>query len=168
MRRIPAAAFILFALTTGCTRTATTSEPSPSTLVWATTLIPSGTVAARTPTTTKSPAPTLQTTPPEPASTIAIRLKAESPEDAASEFVGALIDGRTPPDDIDSELWTVTLDGGRIIQTTALHTAADRATVAVSIAFDTQPGGEEIEPIGLRIELRSQASGWTVDGIGYL
>ena len=92
----------------------------------------------------------------------------ESPEHAASEFVASLIDGHAEDSEVDVDLWQQTVDGGRIIQTTALHWAADRATVAVSIAFDTQPGGEEIEPIGLRLELRSLASGWTVDGIGYL
>ena len=166
MRRIPAAAFILFALTTGCTRTATTSEPSPSTLVSETSLVPPDTVVVRTPTTDSSSASLLTAT--ERTSTTTPPSPNESPEHAASEFVASLIDGRTEASDVDVDLWQQTVDGGRIIQTTALHTAADRATVAVSIAFDTQPGGEEIEPIGLRIELRSLASGWTVDGIGYL
>ena len=166
MRRIPAAAFILFALTTGCTRTATTSEPSPSTLVSAASLVPPGTLAVRTPTTDSPPASLPTAT--ERSSTTTSLSPSESPEDAASKFVTALLNGRSEASDIDNDLWQQTVDGGRIIQTTALHTAADRATVAVSIAFDTQPGGEEIEPIGLRIELRALASGWTVDGIGYL
>ena len=165
MRRIPAAAFILLALTTGC-RAATTSEPSPSTLVSATSLVPLGAVGARTPTTDSTPASLLTAT--ERPSTTTPPSPRESPEHAASEFVASLIDGNAEDSEVDVDLWQQTVDGGRIIQTTALHTAADRATIAVSIAFDTQPGGEEIEPIGLRIELRSLASGWTVDGIGYL
>lgn len=167
MRRIPAAAFILFALTTGCTRTATTSEPSPSTLVSETSFVPPGTGATRTPAATASPSTSLPTATERSSPTTPLS-PSESPELAASKFVTALMDGRAGASAIDVDLWHQTVGGGRIIQTTALHTAADRATVAVSIAFDTQPGGEEIEPIGLRIELRSLASGWTVDGIGYL
>jgi hypothetical protein len=167
MQRISAAAFILFATTAGCSHNATTSErPLTTATAPSTTLSPSVSVFS-----TQAP----PAEPRSPNGAAARRTATTRPVQSdstavatASEFVSALLSGQAQSDQIDVDLWQATLNGGRIIQTATLHGAADRATVAISIAFETPLGGEGVEPIGLRIELRATRSDWTVDGIGYL
>ena len=86
----------------------------------------------------------------------------------ATRVVDQLIAGLSAGTVPDADLWSGVVAGGRVIQTTVLAESADRATVAVSIAFDPTPGQAAIEPIGLRVELLHAPDRWDVIAIGYL
>ena len=113
--------------------------------------------------------------PPLPADTPAVsaepnRSEPNDPERAARGVVTALLGATSAhltPDDLG---WHDVVSGGRIVQTAVLAQAADRATVAVSVAFDPTGDGKSTEPIGLRLDLvrLDPASDWTLVAIGYL
>jgi hypothetical protein len=86
---------------------------------------------------------------------------------SATEQVNNLIEGRylSIPN---VEMWAAVVAGGRIIQTTTLAEIANRATVAVSVAFETPIEGALTEPIALRLEMLITTGGWTITAIGYL
>ena len=87
---------------------------------------------------------------------------------AATGVVDQLIAGLDAGAVPDADLWSGVVAGGHVIQTTVLAESADRATVAVSVAFDPTPGQAELEPIGLRVELLRAPGGWDPLAIGYL
>ena len=84
------------------------------------------------------------------------------------EIVDQLIAGPGKAAVPDADLWSAVVSGGRIIQTTVLAETANRATLAISIAFIPTPREAAIEPIGLRVELLDATDGWNVIAIGYL
>ena len=86
----------------------------------------------------------------------------------ATRVVDQLIAGLSAGTVPDAELWSGVVAGGRVIQTTVLAESAERATVAVSIAFQPTPGETAIDPIGLRVELLHAPDSWDVIAIGYL
>ena len=87
---------------------------------------------------------------------------------AATRIVDQLIVGLSVGTVPNSDLWSGVVSGGRVIQSAVLAETADRATVAVSVAFDPTPGEATVEPIGLRVDLLFGADGWAVVAIGYL
>ena len=86
----------------------------------------------------------------------------------ATGVVDRLIAGLRAGTVPDADLWSGVVAGGRVIQTTVLAESAERATIAVSIAFEPTPGEADIEPIGLRVELLHAPDSWDVIAIGYL
>ena len=98
----------------------------------------------------------------------AVAVVNQSPEDEARSLIQRLIDQDSTIPNIDAELWAADLDGGSIVQVATLARSADRADVAVSIAFVTAVAGEPAEPIGIRVRLHASDGNWIVDGIGYL
>ena len=86
----------------------------------------------------------------------------------ATRVVDQLIAGLTAGTVPDADLWSGVVAGGRVIQTTVLAESAERATVAVSIAFEPTAREADIEPIGLRVELLYAPDSWDVTAIGYL
>ena len=159
-----AAALLILTLTTSCSRAPRHDQRSATP---PTTQHPMATVADA-PTTSAPPTSTVapptaivgsQPTPPAVAtdsSTIATRV--------VEQLIAGLSAGTVP----DADLWSGVVAGGRVIQTTVLAESAERATVAVSIAFEPTPGEADIEPIGLRVELLHATDSWDVVAIGYL
>ena len=86
----------------------------------------------------------------------------------ATGVVNQLIVGTSTATVPDADLWARVVSGGRVIQSTVLAESANRATVAISVAFQPTPGEGDTEPIGLRIELLQVPDGWNVIAIGYL
>ena len=86
----------------------------------------------------------------------------------ATRVVDQLIAGLSAGKVTDADLWSGVVAGGRVIQTTVLVESAERATVAVSVAFESTPGEADFEPIGLRVELLHASDSWDVIAIGYL
>jgi hypothetical protein len=163
------AAFILFPIVSSCgtnTQDRSSSIPSIATPPIRTTatstpatLSPTAVPASETPTTIN---PTSTAKQVSGAASIA-------PTAAASEFLRALINGEPIDWSIqDQDLWAAAVQGGEVIEAIILSGAADRSTVAVSVAFAPAPDGAITDPIGLRLDLIRDASGWTVSGIGYL
>jgi hypothetical protein len=115
------------------------------------------------------PLPSLQNrqalpTPPNPHSDFNVPSQAAS---AANEDIDRLIRDQTAPLP-NPEIWAAVVSGGHIIQTTTLAESANRATIAVSVAFETPIEGALTEPIALRLEMLMTADGWTITAIGYL
>ena len=160
-----AAALLILTLTASCSRAPRHDERSATP---AATQHPTTTTVAVAPTTSAPPASTVapptaiggsQPTPPVVAtdsSTVATRI--------VEQLIASLSAGTVP----DADLWSGVVAGGRVIQTTVLAESAERATVAVSIAFEPTPREADIEPIGLRIELLHTPDSWDVIAIGYL
>lgn len=130
----------------------------------------SGTTSPSLPATTS----TIPTEPPanpleKPDSTQPLLLSERNPNAAmAAKFlIEQLIEGHglSIPK---AEMWARVVAGGTIIQTTNLAESANRATIAVSVAFETPNEGALTEPIALRLELLHEANGWIVNSIGYL
>ena len=161
-----AAALLILTLTTSCSRAPRHDQRSATPPTTQQTKVTTTIGAA--PTTSVSPASTVapstaiggsQPTPPVVAmdsSTVATRV--------VDELIAGVSAGTVP----DADLWSGVVAGGRVIQTTVLAESAERATVAVSIAFETTPGKADIEPIGLRVELLHASDSWDVVAIGYL
>ena len=158
-----AAALLILSLTTSCSRSPehgsrsvvqSTNAATPS--VAAST----STVAAITSSTTTSPTRAIATTA-EPGS--------DPASAAATIVVEAMIGGSVPPGLSDGALWVGVVSDGHVIQVATLSESADRATVAISIAFQNATDRAAVEPVGLRVELlRNDLTGWHVLGIGYL
>ena len=161
-----AAALLILTLSTSCSRAPRHDQRSPTPPT--TQHPPTTTTIAAAPRTSVPPASTAvpstaiggsQPTPPvvvTDSSTVATRV--------VDQLIAGLSAGTVP----DADLWSDVVAGGRVIQTTVLAESAERATVAVSIAFEPTPGQEAIEPIGLRVELLHAAGYWDVIAIGYL
>ena len=160
-----AAALLILTLTTGCSRAprhdqrsatpATTQHPTPARVAVAPTTSgpPTSTVAPSTSTGGSQPTPPTVATDSLTAATRVV-----------DQLIAGLDAGTVP----DADLWSGVAAGGHVIQTAVLAETADRATVAVSIAFDPTPGQAELEPIGLRVELLHYPDSWDVIAIGYL
>ena len=92
-----------------------------------------------------------------------------NPAEAATQIVTSLI--ATSPTGIrDESLWREVVSGGQIVSSLVVAQASDRATVAISVAYDTPTVGARIEPIGLRLDMArtGNTKRWTVIDIGYL
>ena len=159
-----AAALLILTLATSCGRTTRHDHRSATP---ATTELKTAPTSAAPPTTSRR-----QATIAPPSTSIGSRLvePAVVPNvaTAATRTVEQLIAGPGNAALTDADLWSAVVSGGRIIQTTVLAETADRATVAISIAFDPTPGEAAFEPIGLRVELLDATDGWNVIAIGYL
>ena len=166
--RIRAAALLILSVTTSCARVPRHDHPSTTNA--------SATLAVAPPTTagavssgeiaTPVPAPPTSGLPQAPV-TSTTPFDADS-SSAATRIVDQLIRGLAIGTVPDADLWSDVVTGGRIIQTTVLAESADRATVAVSVAFDTVGKRTGTEPIALRVELLHASDGWAVTAIGYL
>jgi hypothetical protein len=166
-----AAALLILSLTTSCTRspqhdTRSVNGPTPPLVGQST-----STAAPALAVSTSSAATVASSTTTVP--TRAIATTAEPGTDSASaesaSVVEAMIGGSVPPDLPDGALWIGVVAGGHVIQTTTLSETADRATVAISLAFENRADRAAIEPVGLRVELlRTEPAGWHVLAIGYL
>ena len=166
--RIRAAALLILTLTTSCTRGPRPDHPSTTTA--------SPTLAVAPPTTagavssgeiaTPVPAPPTSGLPeaPETSTTPSGANASSAATRIVDQLIGGLAIGTVP----DVDLWVGVVTSGRIIQTTVLAESADRATAAVSVAFDGPGTRTGIEPIALRVELLHTSAGWTVTAIGYL
>lgn len=159
-----AAALLILTLTTSCSRAPrhdqrsptppTTQHPPTTTIAVApTTSVPPASVATPSKSIGSQPTPSVVVT---DSSTVATRV--------VDQLIAGLSAGTVP----DADLWSGVVAGGRVIQTTVLAESAERATVAVSIAFEPTPGETDIEPIGLRVELLHAPDHWDVIAIGYL
>lgn len=160
-----AAALLILTLTASCSRAPRHDQRSATPTA---TQHPTTTTIAAAPRTSVPPASTVapstaiggsQPTPP---------VVATDSSTAATRVVDQLIAGLSAGTDPDADLWSGVVVAGRVIQTTVLAESAERATVAVSIAFETTPGEADIEPIGLRVELLHAPGSWDVIAIGYL
>lgn len=162
----------LAAATLALTLTACATTDSPAAL-------PPGTAPARGQTTSEPASPStirplptrsIRTSTPAHATagpTTTSHALAGSAQSAARRVITQLIEKQTAgvPDE---QLWADYLDGGSIIQTTTLAEAGGRATVAVSVAYESSERAEIVEPVGVRVELHHSATGWAVLGIGRL
>ena len=160
-----AAALLILTLTTSCSRAPrhdqrwatppTTQHPTTTTTAAAsrTSVPPTSTAAPPTAIGGSQPTPPVVVT---DSSTVATGV--------VDRLIAGLRAGTVP----DADLWSGVVAGGRVIQTTVLAESAERATVAVSIAFEPTPGEADIEPIGLRVELLHAPDSWDVIAIGYL
>ena len=161
-----AAALLILTLTTSCSRaprhdqrsaTPPTTHQTKATATIAvaptTSAPPASTVAPSTAIVGSQPTPPVVAT---DSSTVATRV--------VDQLIAGLTAGTVP----DADLWSGVVSGGRVIQTSVLAESAERATVAVSIAFEATPGEADIEPIGLHIELLHTPDSWDVIAIGYL
>lgn len=161
-----AAALLILTLTTSCSRAPRhdqrSATPPTTHQTKATTTIAAAPTTSAPPTSTVAPPTAIGGSPPEPqpvgtdASTAATGV--------VDQLIADLNIGTVP----DADLWSGVVAGGRVIQTTVLAESADRATVAISVAFDPTPGQAVLEPIGLRVELLHAPNGWDVIAIGYL
>lgn len=158
-----AAALLILTLTTSCSRAPRHDQRSstPPTTQHPTTIAAAPTTSGP-PASTVAPPRAIGGSPPTPtevatdSSTVATRV--------VDQLIAGLSAGTVP----DADLWSGVVAGGRVIQTSVLAESADRATVAVSIAFEPTPGEADIEPIGLRVELLHAPDRWDVIAIGYL
>ena len=166
--RIRAAALLILSLTTSCTRVPRHDHPSTTTAPTARAVAPPMTSIAVTSTETATPVPAPPTSGlPEAPETSTTPFGANASSAATrivDQLIGELAIGTVP----DADLWSGVVTSGRIIQTTVLSESADRATVAVSVAFDAPVTGTGIEPLALRVELLHTSDGWDVTAIGYL
>ena len=163
-----AVALLILSLTTGCSRVqqAHNSRSRPVASTGSTSTVHANPQAANT-------APTDEPARPRPSAAAVVRaagpdVPPTAPDQAttaATAAVETLISGQDVTNLADAELWAGVVTDSHVIQTTTLSASSDRATIAVSVAFDDR---FSTEPIGLRIELLRIASGWTVLGIGYL
>ena len=165
MPRLAAALLILMVTTTSCSRPEATPQYAEQTEAATSTTLPH-VVATAPDVTTTSPIQHDQT--PTRDALPAMAVVNQSPEDEARSLIQRLIDQNSTIPNIDAELWAADLDGGYVVQVSTLGKSADRADVAVSIAFVTAVAGEPAEPIGIRVQLHASAGNWIVDGISYL
>ena len=160
-----AAALLILTLTTSCSRAPRHDQRSPTP---PTTQHPTTTTIAAAPRTSRPPASTVA--PPTaiggslPTPPVVVTDSSTFTTRVVDQLIAGLSAGTVP----DADLWSDVVAGGRVIQTTVLAESAERATVAVSIAFEPTPGQEAIEPIGLRVELLHAPDHWDVIAIGYL
>ena len=165
MPRLAAALLILMVTTTSCSRPEAIPQYADQTEAATSTILRHVVATARAVTTT-SPVQDDQT--PTRDAFPAVVVVNHSPEDEACSLIQRLIDHDSTIPNIDAELWAADLDGGYIVQVATLARSADRAEVAVSIAFVTAVAGEPAEPIGIRVQLHASDRNWIVDGISYL
>ena len=165
MPRLAAALLILMVTTTSCSRPEAKPQYADKTEA-ATSTILRHVVATAPDVTTTSPIQHDQT--PTRDSRPVVAVVNQSPEGEARSLIQRLIDQDSTIPNSDAELWTADLDGGSIVQVATLARSADRAEVAVSIAFVTAVAGEPAEPIGIRVQLDASDGNWIVDGISYL
>ena len=165
-----AAALLILTLATGCSHSTQhqqrSTTPTTTATAVATGALPplDGTSAtlrtAPTSTGTRTATSTTVAKPPAPSQS--------DPASAATQLVEHLILGSGTQPIPDFDIWSGVVADGRIIQTTTLAKSADRATIAVSIAFDTPRDGTITEPIALRVEFLHTFDGWSVLAVGYL
>ena len=166
--RIRAAALLILTLTTSCTRAPRHDHPSTTTAPAAVAVAPPTNVGAVTSTEIATPVPAPPTSGLPGAPETSTRPFDADTSSAATRIVDQLIGGLAIWSVPDADLWSGVVSDGRIIQTTVLAESADRATVAVSVAFDTASKRTGTEPIALRVELLHAFDGWDVTAIGYL
>ena len=160
-----AAALLILTLTTSCSRAPRHDQRSttpPTTQHPTTTTIAAAPRTSLPPASTAAPAMAIGGSLPTPSVVVT------DSSTFATRVVDQLIAGLSAGKVTDADLWSGVVAGGRVIQTTVLAESAERATVAVSIAFEPTPSEADIEPIGLRVELLHAPDHWDVIAIGYL
>ena len=161
-----AAALLILTLTTSCSRAPRhdqrSSTPPTTHQTKVTTTIAAAPTTSAPPASTVTASTAIGGSPPTPP------VVATDSSTTATRIVEQLIAGLSAGTVPDADLWSGVVAGGRVIQTTVLVESAERATVAVSIAFEPTPGEVNIEPIGLRVELLHAPDSWDVIAIGYL
>ena len=165
-----AAALLILTLAAGCSHSTQHQQRSTTPMTTATAV---ATSAVPPPDRTSA---TLQTAPTPPATRTATSTTGamppapsqSDPASAATQLVEQLILGSASQPIPEIDIWSTVVADGRIIQTTNLAESADRATIAVSIAFDTPLDATITEPIALRVEVLHTLAGWTVLAVGYL
>lgn len=166
-----AAALLILSLTASCSRAPEHNKRSvaaPPSVVQ-TTSTASLSVAASTGTLATGAIASSTTTVPAPGTATTTEVGTDSATAAATHLIEAMIGGSIPPDMPDGDLWIGVVADGHVIQVTTLSESADRATVAISIAFENAVDRASVEPVGLRVELlRTEPAGWHVLAIGYL
>ena len=160
-----AAALLILTLTTSCSGAPRRDERSATPVAIQ---HPTTTTIAGAPTTNGPPASTAAPSTSTGGSQPTPPIGATDSLTAATRVVDQLIAGNSDGTVPDVDLWSGVAAGGHVIQTTVLAETANRATVAISIAFDPTPGQAELEPIGLRVELLHYPDSWDVIAIGYL
>ncbi len=161
-----AAALLILTLTTSCSRAPRHDERSATPPTTPQTKVTTTIGAAST-----TSAPTASTVEPSTAiggSQPTPPVVAMDSSTAATRVVDQLITGVSAGTVPAADLWSGVVAGGHVIQSTVLAESADRATVAVSLAFEPTTGEPDIEPIGLRVELFHGPDRWDVIAIGYL
>ena len=164
-----AAALLILTLSTSCSHKTLATKPN-SQITTQTPSAAASTGPVEAPViSTSQPEPTMHNrqappTPPKPHPDFTGPSQATS---AANEDIDRLIRDQTAPLP-NPEIWAAVVSGGHIIQTTTLAESANRATIAVSVAFETPIEGALTEPIALRLKMLMTAEGWTITAIGYL
>jgi hypothetical protein len=164
-----AAALLILTLSTSCSHKTLATEPNSRVQTQTPPSAASNGAVEAPVISTSQPLPTMHnrqapSSPPKPHPDFSGPSQADS---AANEYVDRLIRDQTAPLP-NPEIWAAVVSGGHIVQATTLAESADRATIAVSVAFETPIEGALTEPIALRLEMLMTAEGWTITAIGYL